>query len=84
MATSGMPFIEKPPYYKNPTGKIGILSSMYTVEKYRRKGIARVLLNKVMDEAKNHGCSVAHVTASDMGVLLYEDFGFRKKKFYAV
>ncbi|WP_301591402.1 GNAT family N-acetyltransferase [Anaerostipes faecis] len=41
---------------------------MYTVEKYRRKGIARVLLKKAMDEAKNYGCGVVHVTASDMAV----------------
>ena len=80
VAASGMSFTEKPPYYKNPTGKIGILSSMYTVEKHRRRGIARVLLKKVIVEARNYGCGVVHVTASDMGVLLYKDFGFRKNK----
>lgn len=78
--TSGMSFTEKPPYYANPSGKIGILSSMYTKKEFRRKGIARVLLNMVMDEAKNYGCGAVHVTASDMGVLLYSDYGFQRHK----
>lgn len=80
VATSGMSFTEKPPYYANPSGKIGILSSMYTRKEYRRKGIARVLLKMVMDEAKNYGCGAVHVTASDMGVLLYSDYGFQRHK----
>ena len=40
IGTSGMSFVEKPPYYSNPTGKIGLLSSMYTNPAYRRQGIA--------------------------------------------
>ena len=28
IGTSGMSFVEKPPYYSNPTGKIGLLSSI--------------------------------------------------------
>lgn len=76
IATSGMSFVEKPPYYSNPTGRIGILSSMYTVPAYRRKGIARKLLGLVADEARAYGCAVIHLTASDMGVPLYQSFGF--------
>lgn len=80
VGTSGMSFTEKPPYYANPSGKIGILSSMYTKKEFRRKGIAMVLLKKVMDEAENYGCGVVHVTASDMGVLLYSNYGFQKNQ----
>jgi GNAT superfamily N-acetyltransferase len=78
IATSGISFVEKPPYYSNPTGKIGLLSSMYTLKEYRRKGIAKELLNRVVTEAKTNGCGTVHITASDMGVLLYTDFGFKK------
>ncbi len=78
VATSGMSFTEKPPYYQNPSGKIGLLSNMYTLKEYRRKGIAKKLLLLVVNEAKAHGCGTVHVTASDMGVLLYSDFGFHK------
>ena len=45
---------------------------------YRRQGIARILLDKVVKEARDYGCGTVQITASDMGVLLYTDYGFRK------
>ncbi len=78
VGTSGMSFVEKPPYFGCPSGRIGLLSSMYTAPAYRRLGIARKLLGLVVDEARAHGCGAVQITASDMGVLLYTDFGFVK------
>ena len=49
---------------------------MYTDPAYRRMGIARTLLGNVTEEARAYGCGVVQITASDMGVLLYTDFGF--------
>lgn len=76
IGTSGMSFVEKPPYFGCPSGKIGLLSSMYTKPDYRRKGIAKELLSRVVNEAKAYGCGAVQITASDMGVKLYTDFGF--------
>lgn len=76
VGTSGMSFVEKPPYYGCPSGKLGLLSSMYTEKEYRRQGIARELLSRVVEEARNYGCGTIQITASDLGVLLYADFGF--------
>ena len=78
VGTSCMSFVEKPPYFGCPSGKIGLLSSMYTSNEYRRKGIAKELLSRVVREAKEYGCGAVQITASDMGVLLYMDFGFVK------
>jgi GNAT superfamily N-acetyltransferase len=78
IGTSGMSFVEKPPYYGCPSGRIGLLSSMFTDPHYRRRGIAKELLTKVVDEARAYGCGTVQITASDMGVLLYTDFGFVK------
>lgn len=78
VGTSGMSFVEKPPYFSCPTGKIGLLSSMFTNPDYRRMGIAKELLSRVVEEARNYGCGTVQITASDMGVLLYTDFGFVK------
>lgn len=78
IGTSGMSFVEKPPYFGCPNGRIGILSSMFTSSQYRRKGIAKELLSRVVQEAKEYGCGVVQITASDMGVRLYTDFGFKK------
>ena len=41
VGTSGMSFVEKPPYFGSPNGKIGLLSSMFTANDYRRQGIAK-------------------------------------------
>lgn len=78
VGTSGMSFVEKPPYFGCPKGKIGLLSSMFTSIDYRRQGIAKELLSRVVNEAKEYGCSSVQITASDVGVLLYTDFGFTK------
>ena len=78
VGTSGMSFVEKPPYFSCPSGRIALLSSMYTDPQYRRHGIAKKLLGLVVEEARAYGCGSVQITASDMGVLLYQDFGFVK------
>ena len=83
IATSGISFTEKPPYYSNPTGKIGIVSNMYTLPQYRRQGIAKKLLNFAITAAREHGCGVIHLTASDAGACLYQHCGFvRNENFF--
>lgn len=76
IGTSGMSFVEKPPYFGCPSGKMGLLSSMFTNADYRRMGIAKELLHRVVEEAKNYGCGTIQITASDMGVKLYTAYGF--------
>ena len=76
IGTSGMSFVEKPPYFGCPNGRIGLLSSMYTDPDYRRMGIAKELLSRVVEEARDYGCGTVQVTASDMGVKLYTANGF--------
>jgi len=76
IATSGMSLVEKPPYYSNATGRIGLLSNMYTVPEYRRRGVAKTLLHLIVHEAKERGCGVILLKASDVGAYLYQDFGF--------
>ncbi len=67
IGTSGMSFVEKPPYFSCPSGKIGLLSSMFTEPDYRRMGIAKELLHRVIEEARKYGCGSIQITASDMG-----------------
>ena len=80
IATSGMSFVEKPPYFSCPNGRIGLLSSMFTEPEYRRRGIAKELLRRVTEDAEAYGCAAVQITASDMGVKLYTDFGFVKNR----
>ena len=76
IGTSGMSFVEKPPYFGCPSGKMGLLSSMFTNADYRRMGIAKELLHRVIEEARKYGCGSIQITASDMGVKLYKAYGF--------
>ncbi len=76
IGTSGMSFVEKPPYFSCPTGKLGLLSSMFTDQDYRRMGIAKELLHRVVEEARAYGCGAVWITASNMGVKLYTAYGF--------
>ncbi len=76
IGTSGMSFVEKPPYFGCPSGRIGLLSSMFTNPNYRRMGIAKELLHRVVEEARAYGCGAVQITASDMGVKLYTAYGF--------
>ncbi|MCR4585704.1 MAG: GNAT family N-acetyltransferase [Lachnospiraceae bacterium] len=76
IGTSGMSFVEKPPYFTCPTGRLGLLSSMFTNPAYRRMGIAQDLLNRVVEDARDYGCGSVWITASDMGVKLYTAYGF--------
>ena len=80
IGTSGMSFVEKPPYFGCPNGRIGLLSSMYTNPAYRRQGIAMELLDRVVNEARSYGCGAVHITASDAGVKLYTAYGFVHNK----
>lgn len=33
-----------------------------------------------MNEAKDYGCGAVQITASNMGVILYTDYGFKKNE----
>lgn len=82
ISTSGISFDQVLPHYSNLSGKIGLLSCMYTLKEYRRQGIAKELLGLVVEEAELRGCGFVNIAASDIGKLLYKDFGFVERGNY--
>ena len=76
VAMAGLSYFVKPPYYSNPTGKLGMVNSVYTMPKYRRMGIASALMRKLLRTAKERGCGEVYVLASNDGVKLYESIDF--------
>ena len=76
VGTCGVSVVEKPAWFGCPTGRIGLISSMWTDGAYRRQGIARRLLSIVAEAARAQGCGNLWVTASNMGVPFYCGFGF--------
>ena len=84
IATSGLCFYSLPPLFKKINGKIKIMSgnvayimNMYTVPEYRKKGIATILFEKILAEAKDLGCRKISLHATDMSYNLYKKFGFK-------
>ena len=76
VGTGAVSIVEKPAWFGCPTGRIGLISSMWTDGAYRRQGIARRLMDLVKAEAKTRGCGALWVTASDAGVPFYGGCGF--------
>lgn len=76
IGTSGMSFVEKPAIILEAQAEGLGFYSMFTNPNYRRRGIAKELLNRVVDEARDYGCGTIHITASDIGVKLYTAYGF--------
>jgi GNAT superfamily N-acetyltransferase len=76
IATSGLCFYQLPPYFLNPSGKVAYITNMYTIDKYRRKGIATKLLEKIIEEAKSLDYKIIRLHASSQGKSLYIKYGF--------
>ena len=76
VGTGAVSVVEKPAWFSCPTGRIGLISSMWTDSAYRRQGIAKRVLALVTEAAREQGCGTVWITASDMGVPFYSSFGF--------
>lgn len=60
-------------------GKNGLLLNVYTVIDYRRKGLAKMLLTKLIQEARDLKISKIHLDYTEAGYPLYCSLGFMKK-----
>jgi len=77
VAASGLTVIDRPPYPGNPRGLDGLVTNMYTLPAYRRRGLARQLLEVLIAHARRVGITRLFLEASREGQPLYEEFGFR-------
>lgn len=82
IATGAIAFMPFPPSYANPSGVKGYITNMYTAPDHRGKGIATMLLNKLLDEARARGISRVWLHASRLGKPVYQRFGFSKADDY--
>jgi GNAT superfamily N-acetyltransferase len=76
IATSGMCIYHVPPTYGNPSGNVAYLVNMYTIPEYRGQGIATELLERLIGEAREKGCTRVTLNASKAGRPIYEEYGF--------
>lgn len=76
VASAGIVFYNQPPLYHNLEGKVAYILNVFTLPGFRRKGIAKVLLEKILEEAKARNTGKVSLHTSKEGRLLYEQFGF--------
>ncbi|MEM7098935.1 MAG: GNAT family N-acetyltransferase [Pseudomonadota bacterium] len=75
-ATAGICFYQLPPTFSNPTGRIAYITNMYTEPSCRKQGVASLLLNKLILEAKGLNYASVRLHASELGRGVYEEAGF--------
>jgi GNAT superfamily N-acetyltransferase len=65
-----------PPIFDQLVRRRGMVSSVYTLPEYRRKGIARELMRMLIAQAKEMEIRRLVLWASEMGRPMYEGLGF--------
>ena len=68
--------VEKPMSPAFITGKTGTVLNVYTKREYRRKGYAKKLMTKMIEDAKAQEVSVIELKATEEGYPLYKSIGF--------
>ena len=73
---ASMSFMRIMPTFSHPTGKRAHLMNVYTRSEYRRQGIARKMVEILIDETWKRGATEISLDATTMGRPLYESLGF--------
>lgn len=77
VACASMSYIEIMPTFSHSSGKRAHLMNVYTEENYRRRGIAKHLVNMLIGDARAHGATEISLDATESGRPLYESVGFK-------
>ncbi len=62
-------------------GKRGYILNMYTLDEFRKNGIATVLLDKLIEEAKELNLELVTLHATVDGIRVYKNRGFQELDF---
>jgi GNAT superfamily N-acetyltransferase len=64
------------PYHENLYGKEGYILNVYTLPSYRKRGMARKLINVIIDYAQENGIAKLWLNTSEQGKSTYTTCGF--------
>ncbi|NLM19637.1 MAG: GNAT family N-acetyltransferase, partial [Clostridiaceae bacterium] len=68
------------PTFEHRTGLRAHLMNVYTKSEYRRRGIAKKMIELLIDEAKGKGVTEISLDATEMGRPLYKALGFEDNR----
>lgn len=64
------------PTFSHPTGKRAHLMNVYTRSEFRRKGVGKLMVEYLIEDAKQKGSTEISLDATEMGHPLYKAIGF--------
>ena len=73
-------YITLMPTFDHPVGNRAHIMNVYTNADHRRQGIARHMMNMLLDEAKERGVTYVSLDATENGRPLYKSLGFDENK----
>ena len=76
IGAGGVSFYRVMPTYHNPSGWKAYLMNIYTHPDYRRRGVARHMVDLLVGEVRERGVTAISLEATAMGMPLYESYGF--------
>ncbi len=76
VGSGGIVIDQHPPGPSNLTGQIGYIMNLVTVSGYRRQGIARSIMQTILQWLTLQGIQVMSLHATETGKSLYEELGF--------
>ena len=74
---ASMSFMWIMPTFSHPTGRRAHLMNVYTKNEYRRQGIARKMVEMIIDATWEKGATEISLDATVTGRPLYESLGFK-------
>ena len=75
-AGAGMLLLETAPSYGDTGTTRGYIFNVYTELEHRRQGLARQLIQALLEEAKLRGIRIVSLHATEAGKNLYSELGF--------
>lgn len=68
--------VERPANTHFLNGKTALLMNVYTMEEFRRRGLATAILRRIISDAREQGVTCIDLSATKMGKPLYLKNGF--------
>lgn len=76
VACAKLCYLSMMPTFSHPTGKRAHLMNVYVKKDFRRKGLAKKMLELLIEEAKSRRVTEISLDATEKGRPLYESMGF--------
>lgn len=73
---ASLSYINVMPTFDHPTGKRAHLMNVYTRAEFRRRGVGKMMVEFLIEEAKSRGVTEISLDATEMGHPLYKSLGF--------